>query len=133
MQYSKRPEENTRSLGTGATDSCELPNRCWDLNLGSLQEHQLVLLTEEPSPAHEEFMFKELQEMNGLWNENTRLSSEIILSVGGIYFLLESFSSWSAHFPDPYRTYCVCIAEEEIMTQIGGMVAREHADRKGRD
>lgn len=92
-----------------------------------------MLLTEEPSPAHEEFMFKELQEMNGLWKENTRFFSEIILSIWGIYFLLERFSSCSAHFPDPYRTNCVCIAEEENMTQIGGMVAREHADRKGRD
>ena len=47
--------------------------------------------------------------------------------------MLERFSSCSAHFPDPYWTYCVCIAKEEIMTHIGGMVAREHADSKGRD
>jgi hypothetical protein len=33
--------------GTGATDGCELPCGCWELNLGPLKEH-LVLLTAEP-------------------------------------------------------------------------------------
>ena len=40
--------EGIRSLGTGVSDSCELPCGCWELNLGPLKE-QLVLLTAEPS------------------------------------------------------------------------------------
>ena len=36
------------SPGTGATDSCELPCGCWELNLGPPRE-QPVLLTAEPS------------------------------------------------------------------------------------
>ena len=40
--------EGVRSPGTGVTDSCELQCRCWELNLGPLEE-QLVLLTVEPS------------------------------------------------------------------------------------
>lgn len=37
-----------RSPGTGIEDSCEPPCGCWDVNLGPLQEHQVVL-TIEPS------------------------------------------------------------------------------------
>jgi hypothetical protein len=40
--------EGVRSPETGVTDSCEITYRCWELNLGLLEE-QLVLLTAEPS------------------------------------------------------------------------------------
>jgi hypothetical protein len=37
-----------RTPGTGVTDSCELLCRCWESNLGPLEE-QPVLLVSEPS------------------------------------------------------------------------------------
>ena len=40
--------EGVKSSGTGVTDSCELPCRCWELNLDPLEE-QLMLLAAEPS------------------------------------------------------------------------------------
>jgi hypothetical protein len=40
--------EDVRSSGTGIIDGCKLPGECWDLNLGTLEEHP-VLLTTEPS------------------------------------------------------------------------------------
>jgi hypothetical protein len=42
--------ENVGSPGTGVRDSCDLPCKCWELNLGPLEE-QTVLLTTESSPA----------------------------------------------------------------------------------
>ena len=47
-QRSQRSEESVRSSGTGATDSCEPPYGCWELNLGPLEE-QPVLLADELS------------------------------------------------------------------------------------
>jgi hypothetical protein len=44
----RMPEEDTRFLGTGITDGSEPPCRCWELNLGPLEE-QPLLLTIEPS------------------------------------------------------------------------------------
>lgn len=44
----RRPEEGFSSPGTGVTDGCKLPCRCWKWNLGPLQE-QSMLLTAEPS------------------------------------------------------------------------------------
>ena len=41
-------QKGVGSHGTGVTDSCELLCGCWSLNLGPLQEKQ-VLLTAEPS------------------------------------------------------------------------------------
>lgn len=43
-----RQEEGTWPSGTGVTDHCEPPCRCWELNLGSLEKQQ-VLLPTEPS------------------------------------------------------------------------------------
>lgn len=34
--------------GTGVIDACQLTYRCWELNLGSLKERQM-LVTTEPS------------------------------------------------------------------------------------
>jgi len=34
--------EGVRSPGTGATDSCELPCGCWELNPGPLEEHPVL-------------------------------------------------------------------------------------------
>ena len=44
---SQRPKGGTGTPGSGVKDSCELPCRCWELNLGS-QEEQPVLLTIGP-------------------------------------------------------------------------------------
>lgn len=32
------PEEGIKSAGTGATDRCEPPCRCWELNTRTLEE-----------------------------------------------------------------------------------------------
>lgn len=37
------PEEGVRSLGPGVTDSHRPPCRCWELNLGPLEEQQAPL------------------------------------------------------------------------------------------
>ena len=42
-----RPEEGTRPSGIGITDSCELLLWYWELNVGPLEEEE-VLLTVEP-------------------------------------------------------------------------------------
>jgi len=44
----RRSEEGIRSPGTGDKEGCEPPCGFWELNLGPLQEQQ-VLLTTEPS------------------------------------------------------------------------------------
>lgn len=44
-----RPEEGIESPETRITDSWELPCRCWELNLGPLEEQQPVLLIAESS------------------------------------------------------------------------------------
>lgn len=38
MKYLQRPEEGTRSPGTGITDACASPGVCFDLNPGPLEE-----------------------------------------------------------------------------------------------
>ena len=38
--------EGVGSLGAGVTDSCELLNRCWELNLCPLEEQPVLLTTE---------------------------------------------------------------------------------------
>jgi hypothetical protein len=43
MQCQSKPEEGIRPSGTGVTDG-EQEHRCWELNVGTLVEH-LVLLT----------------------------------------------------------------------------------------
>ena len=45
----RRPEEGVRSPGAGSYGVCEMLLRCWELNLGLLEE-QPVLLALEPSP-----------------------------------------------------------------------------------
>jgi hypothetical protein len=42
--------------GTGIADSCELPYRCWELNLGPLEE-QPVHLTAKLSPQPQNYCF----------------------------------------------------------------------------
>jgi len=37
---------NPSSPGTGMTDGCESPGRCLELNLGPLQEHPVLVITE---------------------------------------------------------------------------------------
>jgi hypothetical protein len=44
----KRPEEGTRSPGTGVAERCKPPRVCWELNPYPLQDMQM-LLTSEPS------------------------------------------------------------------------------------
>ena len=48
MQCPQRPEEGSKSLGTGVIGSCEPPCRCWEPNSGLLEE-KLVVLIAEPS------------------------------------------------------------------------------------
>lgn len=43
----ERPGEDVRSPGTEVMDSCELSYGCWQPNLGSLQEQQLLLNAEK--------------------------------------------------------------------------------------
>lgn len=45
MQCLQRPKDDTRSFGARVTDGCE--PRCWKLNSGPQQKHQ-VFLTAEP-------------------------------------------------------------------------------------
>ena len=42
------PQRSEEGVGTGVTDTCQLPCGCWESNPGSLQE-QSMLLTTEPS------------------------------------------------------------------------------------
>ena len=42
----RRSEEGAESLETGVTDGCEPPRACWGLNLGLLQEQQVLLIAE---------------------------------------------------------------------------------------
>jgi hypothetical protein len=44
--YPSKPEDGTRSHGTGVTDNCEPPCACWELGV---PHEQQVLLTMEPS------------------------------------------------------------------------------------
>ena len=41
-----RPEESTESLRTGVTEGCEPSCGSWELNLGPLQDQQVILTTE---------------------------------------------------------------------------------------
>lgn len=43
----QKSEKGIRYPGTEVTDSCELPDGCWEANLGPLPEQQL-LLTAKP-------------------------------------------------------------------------------------
>lgn len=36
--YLGRSQEGVRSAGTGMTDGCEPPDRCWELNLGPQEQ-----------------------------------------------------------------------------------------------
>jgi hypothetical protein len=38
--------EGARSCGIGATNCCEWPYGCWELNLGPLEEQPLLLISE---------------------------------------------------------------------------------------
>ena len=53
------PVEAIRSLGTGVTDSCEQPCGCWELNLGPLEEQEM-LLTTEPSLQTQNLILKKI-------------------------------------------------------------------------
>ena len=53
-----RPEEGVEPSGTGFTDGCEPPYESWELNLGPLQEQQ-VLLEAEPSLPPNIYLLKE--------------------------------------------------------------------------
>lgn len=47
--YPLRPEEGIRSYESWVTVCCyDLPFGCWETNLGTLQEHQVFLITELP-------------------------------------------------------------------------------------
>ena len=45
----QRPEEGTRSPGTGVTDGCDLPYGCWEPISGPLKEQPVLLIAELPS------------------------------------------------------------------------------------
>ena len=51
-----RPEEGIKSIfncrGIVATDGCELPCGCWQLDLGPLQEQPVLLTTESSLQPH---------------------------------------------------------------------------------
>lgn len=40
--YPQRSEEDTGSPGTGVMNVCVLPYECWELNLGPLQQQELL-------------------------------------------------------------------------------------------
>lgn len=45
--------EGVRTSGAGVIDSAQLPNGCWELNVGLLQEQQVLLAVELPrQPTH---------------------------------------------------------------------------------
>lgn len=50
MQCLQRPEEGIIVPGTGVTDGCEQPCESWELNLGLLEEQQVLLST---GPCHQ--------------------------------------------------------------------------------
>lgn len=54
MLSQQRPEGQHQTPGTGATDHCELPCGCWELNRGLFpwSTEKAVLLTREPSLQH---------------------------------------------------------------------------------
>ena len=58
MQYPQWPEEGIRPIVTEATGSGEPPCGCWELNLGSQQEQQVLLASEPPLQCHESYRFK---------------------------------------------------------------------------
>ena len=49
MQCLWRPDEGSRSSGTGVTDPCEPPCGCWGPTQGPLQEQKLLLTSEHLS------------------------------------------------------------------------------------
>lgn len=93
------PEEGVKTFGTGVTDGCEPWYGFWGLNLGSLQEQQ-VLLSPEPS-----------------------LQPQVWLSWGKIFFKKGVGSQFlSMHKPSflsPYFTYLLYIPIEAptLLTQ----------------
>jgi hypothetical protein len=46
LYITRRPEEGIKYPGTGFTDGCEPPRGCWELNLGLLEDQQVLLTTE---------------------------------------------------------------------------------------
>ena len=64
--------------GTGVINDCELPCGCWELNLGPLEEQQLVLLTTEPSlQPVSDFLMLMCQTVLVRWEENG-LNAEVV-------------------------------------------------------
>jgi hypothetical protein len=55
-----RGSEDVGPHGYRVMDSCKPPCRCWELNLGSLEE-QPVLLTTEPSLQPHKFQFQRVK------------------------------------------------------------------------
>ena len=51
-RWPQRSEKGVGSSGTGVTDGCEPPCKCWELNLGPLQEQQVFLTTKLSLESH---------------------------------------------------------------------------------
>lgn len=73
----QKPLEGIESSGTGITDVCEPPCRCWELNPDPLEKH-LVLLTTEPTPQPHWKYFICIWSVNnsGRADTNTHMSRE---------------------------------------------------------
>jgi hypothetical protein len=52
--------EGVKNPGTGATDKCELPCGCWELNPGPLEEQPMFLTTDSSSPQNKWVLLKKL-------------------------------------------------------------------------
>jgi hypothetical protein len=77
-------QRGIRSSGTGITDRCKMPCRYWELNLGLLEEQQ-VLLTIEPCFGSTTLDFNNF--IFFLLSDRSRASSEEGLSLYIIFLL----------------------------------------------
>lgn len=91
--YPLRPEEHIRSRGTGVSDSCKWPRKCWKSNPGSLEE-QVVLITVEPA----------LQPCTSLFVYNVGITPTALLmrsrcSISKPSLSLPILGFWKSHIP----------------------------------
>jgi hypothetical protein len=72
-----------RGPGTGVIDGCELPCRCWESNLGTLEEQQFFVV--EPPHEFPRLLFFFLK----------RFFSPTFMMDFSLYIFLEIFVCWS--------------------------------------
>lgn len=61
-----RPEDGVRYPGTGVTDSCNRPWRCWGLNLVPLKEQPVILTTESSLQPQTSCLNLRLEYLDGM-------------------------------------------------------------------